>query len=683
MQPVDWAEALRGDFLAAYSAFLEKLEDAMNGCIPKRVNTKERKNIYLTPDAMRKKDLKNRLWRRYKHTKSHYDRTRYVRTKNSLRSLTRNLRRTFESKLAKDLKTSPKKFWSYVKSRTKSRIKIPSLRRADGSVASTSSEKAEALNNFFSSVFTKENLSTIPRTEQEFLGNRLNAFVITPEAVLKKLQDLNPGKTPGPDGWHPVLLKSIADLIAQPLSILFQKSLDEGVLPMDWLKACVTSIHKKGAKNLPDNYRPVSITSVICKLMESIVRDQIVAHMVENNLFSKKQHGFVPWRDCMTNLTMCMELWTQMLEAGDAVDVLYTDFSKAFDSVPHQRLLKKMSGIGITGSTLNWVESFLSNRQQRVRVEDKYSEWKQVISGIPQGSVLGPTLFVIFINDMPDVVECMIQLFADDAKNFTNVNIRDDGGNNKLQSDINNLSEWSTKWQLPFNTRKCKVLHLGNSNPCHRYKMNGQKLEQVNEEKDLGVIIDKELRFHKQAAAAVKKANSRLGLIKKSFAVLDETTLPLLYNSLVRPHLEYGNLIWGPFLREQVIAVEKVQRRATKTVRAIKDLSYEDRLKKLSLPSLQHRRRRGDMIFAYKIFTEKLNLDKNDFFTSSTSLTRGHQHAVIKRKATKLCRSNTFSNRIIDDWNSLPSEVVSATTTNSFKNKLDEYWADDIYETPF
>ena len=213
--------------------------------------------------------------------------------------------------------------------------------------------------------------------------------------------------------------------------------------------------------------------------------------------------------------------------------------------------------------------------------------------------------------------------------------------------------------------------------------MNGERLAQVNDEKDLGVIIDKDLRFHKHAAAAVKTANSRLGLIKKSFAVLDQTTLPLLYKSLVRPHLEYGNLVWGPFLREEILNVEKVQKRATKTVHAIRDLPYEERLQHLDLPSLQHRRRRGDMIYAYKLFTEKIGLAKEDFFTSSTPLTRGHQHAVIKKKATKLCRIHAFSNRIVDDWNGLPPHVISQTTTNKFKKELDTYWKSEMYQTPF
>ena len=526
------------------------------------------------------KDLKKKLWQKYKRTRSSYDHSRYTKTKNSLRTLTRNLRIEFERSIAADAKTAPKKFWSYVNSRTKTRKKIPSLQKSDGSIARTAREKADALNSFFSTTFTKEDLTNIPDMDDRvFRGDNLDKFEIPPERVLTKLRDLNPAKTPGLDGWHPLFLKNIADLIALPLSLLFQKSLEEGLLPDDWLKACVTAIHKKGEKNMPNNYRPVSITSILCKLMESIVRDEIVDHMVQNSLFSKHQHGFVPSRDCMTNLLTCLELWTEMIENGDAIDVIYTDFSKAFYSVPHhthKRLLKKMASYGISGDTLGWVEAFLSNRHQRVRVEDELSDWIDVTSGIPQGSVLGPILFAIFINDMPEMVESMCKLFADDAKIFRSVDLRDESSNVKLQEDLHNLWRWSEKWQLPFNTCKCKVLHIGSNNPCYQYKMNGRKLEKVEEEKDLGVIVDNELKFHKQSAAAVKKANMKLGMIKKSFASLDENILPSLYTSLVRSHLEYGNMIWGPHFKGDVIAVEKVQRRATKLVRPIKDLPYEE-----------------------------------------------------------------------------------------------------------
>ena len=377
-----------------------------------------------------------------------------------------------------------------------------------------------------------------------------------------------------------------------------------------------------------------------------------------------------------------MEEWTEMLENGDAIDVLYTDFSKAFDSVPHKRLLKKMKDLGITGNILAWVEAFLSNRKQQVRVKTVHSTWRNVISGIPQGSVLGPTLFVIFINDMPGAIKSLCHLFADDAKVYCNVHLREDENSNQLQSDIDKLVEWSRLWQLPFNTKKCKILHIGRENPLRKYKMNNQYLDQVYEEKDLGIIMDKDLSFHQQTASAVKKANRSLGIIKRSFANLDAPTLTLLYKALVRPHLEYGNVVWGPHSKQDIIAVEKVQRRATKLVQPLSNLTYECRLRALDLPSLLYRRRRGDMIFTYKLFHDEVDMNKDNFFSHPSRETRGHQQKIQKTQATKLCRVNVYSNRVVNDWNSLPPAVIQANTVNSFKNKLDNYWKNERFITP-
>ena len=387
----------------------------------------------------------------------------------------------FEAGIAGDIKTVPKKFWAYVKSRTKARSKIATLQKGDGNNAVDAKDKAETLNNVFVSNFTEERMDDIPQPTDASLYTYLDTFSITANMVLEKLRELKHDKSPGPDGWHPFLLKNIADLIHVPLAIIFQKSLNEGVVPSQWLDACVTAIHKKGLKSAVENYRPVSITSIICKFMESIVRDKIVDHMVVNDLISHKQHGFVPNRNCMSNLLTCLEKWTKLLENGDPIDVVYTDFAKAFDRVPHQRLLQKMKSLGIVGNTLNWVKSFLSGRRQRVRVENQYSLWKAVMSGIPQGSVLGPILFVLFINDMPDVCTSTCQLFADDAKKFKKVRSQEDV--DVLQDDLRKLHDWSTKWQLPFNLDKCKVLHLGRSNQKHVYVMDGKMLDSITEEK--------------------------------------------------------------------------------------------------------------------------------------------------------------------------------------------------------
>ena len=232
-----------------------------------------------------------------------------------------------------------------MKSKTKTNCKNPPLTKTDGSEATTSIDKAETLNNFFSSNFTEERLDDIPNDSKSFLGEYLHSIIITEQMVQVKIQEMEPGKSPGPDGLHPVFLKNAADIISQPLSVLFQKSLIECIVPSQWLKVCITAIHKKGAKNLFENYRPISIISIVCKLMESIIRDKVLDHMVRNNLLSKKQHGFVPLRNCMTNLFLCMEDWTKFIEGGHPIDIIYTDFAEAFDSVPPSTSVAKKSNI--------------------------------------------------------------------------------------------------------------------------------------------------------------------------------------------------------------------------------------------------------------------------------------------------------------------------------------------------
>ena len=213
--------------------------------------------------------------------------------------------------------------------------------------------------------------------------------------------------------------------------------------------------------------------------------------------------------------------------------------------------------------------------------------------------------------------------------------------------------------------------------------MNNEELKQLREEQDLGVLIDEDLKFHKQTAAAVKKANSILGLIRKSFVAFDKVSLGLLYKSLVRPHLEYCNVIWGPFYKGDVIKVEKIQRRATKLVPELKHLPYEDRLQALDLPSLSYRRRRGDMITTYKLLTNQMKIKHEEFLKMGNAITRGHRYKLMKKGATKFVRVNAFSNRIVTDWNSLPEYVVEAPSTDAFKKRLDDTWKARKFISPF
>lgn len=677
----DWSELDGSSVEDDFKAFQEKLEAISNECIPFQPHRKKRRNLYMTQEAMTLRKRKQKLWRKYVQSQDILDHARYARVRNELRGLTRKLREEYERGLVKNVGQNPKAFWQYSNSRLKTKPRIDDLKQENGPPATTDPDKAQVLSDFFSSVYSREDCSAIPDPVSTFEGIPLDQITITPALVESKLVNLRPTSSPGPDGIHPKILKELAKPLSFPLAALFQKSIDTGELPEVWKTADVVPIYKKGNKQSASNYRPVSLTSVACKVFESVIREALLLHTTSTGQLNKKQHGFLPKRSCVTQLLACMEDWTQLIENGRPVDIIYTDFQKAFDSVPHLRLKRKLLSMGIQGNLLRWLTAFLSERKQRVVINGSRSEWAPVISGIPQGSVLGPTLFLLYINDLPSCVASDVALFADDTKLYAGVARISD--RDKLQKDLDEMGTWSQKWQLPFNQAKCCVLHMGPGNPRYQYEMYGTALQSVTEEKDLGVLVDEQLKFKKQAAAAVSKANRILGLIKHSFALLDKTSLPILYKTMVRPHLEYANTIWGPFNMADIRMVERVQRRATRTIPELRHLSYEDRLRNLDLPSLQHRRRRGDMIEVFKIMRDLVDLEQDDFFASPTSeVTRGHSLKIAKPRAQSRARRRHLCVRALNDWNGLPEWVVSSVTLNTFKNNLDKHWAEHKFEAP-
>jgi hypothetical protein len=298
-----------------------------------------------------------------------------------------------------------------------------------------------------------------------------------------------------------------------------QTSLITSELPDDWLTAYVSAIYKNGKRDLGQNYRPISLTCIACKIMESIIRDKIMHHMKSNDLFSHKQYGFINGRSTTLQLLKCMEIWCDILDSGGIVDVVYLDFAKAFDTVPHNRLLGKLYSYGIRDPILSWTRSFLNNRTQLVRIGNSYSDWKPTTSGIPQGSVLGPVLFVLYINDLPDMVQSHTFLFADDTKIFTK--IIKDTDQDKLQNDLSSLITWSDRWLLHFNLDKCKVLRLGNKHQTYNYELNNVELENVIEMKDLGITVDAHLKFQTHINNKIRKANTVMGCIRRTFTYLD------------------------------------------------------------------------------------------------------------------------------------------------------------------
>ena len=673
---IDWkAELSDLNTQQTWDIIHSKLTGLIERHIPKKKFTNSKSPPWYGREVGNLSNIKRKSWHKYKKNSCPETWQTYTQSRNKLSHAIEIKKTNYENKIALESKENPKTFWKYVNSKTKNKGKIAVLEDADKNEISDDFEKAEILNNHFASVFTNEDKESFP----EFKVEKDDLIIMEELKLLecdikKKLLNLDPGKSSGPDKINGRILKELAHEISPVLEILFNKSIIEGSLPYQWKEAHVIALFKKGSKRSPNNYRPVSLTSICCKLLETFVRDNIVNNLEKQGLFHKDQHGFRYGLSCCTQLLEVMEVWTRWFDMGLPWDAIYTDFSKAFDSVPHERLLKKVEAYGIRGNLLSWIRNFLTSRKQRVVLGGKYSNWQDVTSGIPQGSVLGPILFTIFINDMPDTVKSCMKLFADDAKIFKAIESIEDF--NMIQNDLNTLFKWSQIWQLPLNLDKCKGIHYGKNNPAHSYTIGDKSLNIDTEEKDVGVLFDQTLDFKAHIKKMIAKANQRVGLIKRSFTKLSKESFKILYKSLVRPILEYCSVIWSPLFKQEALEIEKVQRRATKLIPSLKELNYPERLKSLNITTLAYRRQRTDILQVFRIVKKIDRIPFESFFSYNTQSTRGHSYKLEKPRASTKLRQNFFSHRTIDLWNNLPEKAVKCDTINSFKNAIEKAWKD-------
>ena len=674
---IDWENELRDKDTEESWGILESvIKESVERNVPMQKVFKTFKKKWMTQEVLNVVKEKHKAYKKYRRLRTNESKDDYNRAKQMAIYVTKKARTEFETRIANNIKENPKEFYSYVNNKTTVRSEIAVLKNRDGELAILPHEKAEMLNTFFASVFTKEDTANIPEPESKVLQSMLSTIIVTEQMVRDRLKEQKPGKSAGPDGIHSRVVVETQEQLVGPLTIIFNKSLSEGVVPDSWKEAEVVPIFKKGKRDDPGNYRPVSLTSVCGKIMEKIVRKEIVDHLERNEVISDVQHGFVQGKSCQTQLLTVIEEWTKWMEERKPFDCLYFDYRKAFDSVPHMRLMRKIESCGITGQVQRWIKSFLQGRRQRVRVGEAVSGWKKVTSGIPQGSVLGPTLFVLFINDLPQVVESRVALFADDTKVFRE--IQPDEDREKLQQDIDELLIWSKKWQLPFNESKCKVMHYGKTNRKADYNLGGVQIVEVSEEKDLGVTFDQQLSFGTNASKVVAAANSTLGLINRHFRHIETKPFMNLYKTLVRPKVEYCMTVAQPVYKKDKEKIERVQHRATKLVLGMENKEYSERLAELKLPSLEYRRKRADVMQTYKIMNNIDKIDEKKFFKPCKEVrTRGHTMRVQKTQCKSLVRRNTFSQRVVNDWNALPDAVVTSGSINQFKGRLGRWWKND------
>lgn len=666
-----WQE-IKSKTLGAQEKYIPKIDTQANskwmskGSIP--LNAEIRKEI----------KYKHRLWQRYYSSHIPQKFEVYKVQRNKVKRLLEAAQVNYEKGVGNEAKKNPKKLWKYVKTKLKSKPGIaPLMNSKTKSKSNTEEEKAEILSDYFAEVLEEEPQGEIPYlAPRTLITPPLTDIDVTPEKVLKRLKNINPTKSPGPDNLHPKVIKENATALLPIIHPLIKKSIDTGTLPKDWKQANITAIFKKGKKSDPGNYRPVSLTCILCKETETQIKEAVEDHFITNRLFSNKQYAFIRGRSTQLQFLKILEEWTQSLDEGLTIDNINMDFTKAFDKVPHRRLLYKLTQYGVEGKVHSWIKNFLHDRQQTVIVNGYKSQSKPVISGIPQGSVLGALLFIIYINDMPEQIQSNMYLFADDTKFFHQVTGIEDAIT--IQDDIRQLEEWSRLWLLKFHPDKCVLLRIAlNSNQQeYKYKLGTKSLNQVNETKDLGVIVDRELRFKTQITKMVNKANSIMGTVRRCFRYLNYFTFKQIYCAQIRSILEYASAFWDPYQKKDIVLIESVQKKATKYLQGMQGLNYEQRLRKLNLPTLAYRRLRGSMIETYKIFnTYDKEAAPNLQLCANPYPTRGHHQKLYYSRSNKRHpKLHAFNQRIVRPWNSLPQEVINKPNLDSFKNALDKHW---------
>ena len=681
LDKVDWREMFAEKTVQqCWDIFKKELELLEVKHIP-LFKPKDYNEPWMNRTLLRLWKKKSRAWERYSNRKGHLRYNEYKEEAKKFKKQMRQAKRLYEKKLAKGVRNNKRAFFKYVNSKLTVRPEITEMQSENGELVDSDKDICNILGKYFSSVHSAITDEEMPEMQETF-RYEISEIYVDEEEVKSRLEKLKPYKSCGPDNVHPFVLQKTADMVCRPLTMIFNLSLRSGTIPEDWSCANVTPIHKKGDRTDPSNYRPVSLTSQTCKILESIVRKHIIEHMDENEILSDKQHGFREGRSCLSNLLEIMECWTEILDEDDGIDVAYLDFRKAFDLVSHRHLLYKMSKYGIKNQVLQWVSAFLSNRSQRVVVRGTASEPFAVTSGVPQGSVLGPILFLIFINDLPLEVLSPMSLFADDSKVFSRITLGKNKNENteneseRLQRDLDNIKDWAIKWKMEFNVSKCKIMHLGKDNPNNVYTMGGSVLTETTEERDLGVLVDDKLIFDKHIREIVNKANRMLGMIRRGFDCLDKEVFMNLYPVLVRPLLEYCVQVWSPYRQDLIDLIEGVQDRATKLVPAVRKENYEKRLELLGLTKLVERRYRGDLIQTYKMMSGKERTDRRKFFSlarerGDPALATGCK--IYKVRGKRKQRRNAFSLRVVNPWNKLPRDIVKAKKTSGFKARLDKH----------
>lgn len=545
---------------------------------------------------------------------------------------------------------------------------------SDDSVKIHPIDKAETLNQHFTNISSLTNEPPLP--EETIPDYNLSFITVTEQDVVDQIHILNASKPSGPDELMPRLIKIIGKYLIKPLTLLYNKSLSLGEVPQQWKMANVSAIFKgKGDEHDPTNYRPISVTSCLGKMLEKIIFKYLFNYLQDFEILTKYQSGFRPRDSTVNQLLEIYNIIIENLDKGKDVRFIFCDVSKAFDKVWHNGLLFKLKKYGICGSLINWFSSYLSDRKQRVIQQGFHSTWTNTSAGVPQGSVLGPYLFLLYINDIVDNIKSNIRLFADDTSLFTVID--DENSVNILSEDLYQIASWSQNWCVILNPNKTKSIlftrkrtHIMNQD----IKYNNNTIAQEKTHTHLGITLSSDATWGDHISRVYEKAALRLNILRMLKYDLDRKSLSRFYLSYIRPILEYGNIIWDACTQQQSNLLESIQLDAARIITGLRrGTSHSILYAELGWSSLTERRKNSKLIHFYKILNNEtpsyLNaiLDRyNQHQTEYTLRNQNLRYPVPRTTSFK----NSFFPSTIDAWNNLDDNLNNATSLYDFKKVL-------------
>ena len=684
-----------------WKKFKQKLFELANKHIPKASMKSDAQPPWFDSECYDLCRKKNHLRTKFKKSKNESDGIKFSLARKEFKKLVSQKMRDNLCESEDDSVIS-KKIWSYVKA-TSNNQRIPEFITYNNHTrcCPVPLDQAELFNEFFYEQFSEASNYNIPIDFTE--DNRFD-IDFNHTRVRKILTKINSNKAHGPDGIHGKLLKNCAVGLAYPLSLIFKISYNTGGIPNDWKLANVVPIFKKGNKHDASNYRPISLTSLVMKTFERIIKEELLHHV--NEFIDPRQHGFLAKKSCTTNLIGLCDSLALSLNENIQTDIIYFDFAKAFDSVNHDIILYKLKTLyNIDGRLLKFVMNYLKDRQQRVIIGNKFSSLKCAKSGVPQGSILGPLLFVLFINDIPDGLSkgTDLSLYADDTKIWRMIMCEND--NICLQNDIDYLHDWSVRNKIRFHPNKCKVLSVATTYPqffgalpftLYIYSLGENPLDYVERETDLGVEITPNLNWSDQCCKVYSRANQKLGLMRRTcHFVYDHHRRRVLYLALVRSQFEHCSVIWRPQTETKISRLEAIQKRALKWILSEESISYSSfttyiqKCRQANILPLRTRFDLLDLLFFYKV-VYKLTPVSLPFYLSpylgNTRLRNTHLDyfcfvSTLVPKSSSGALAQGFFYRTHSKWNNIPLEIRKLGTLSKFKDELTDYMWKHVLES--